>query len=261
MNAWADPYAISATVAAPFFGSLAGVLIRRLPLGEPVVLARSRCPSCGHLLGPLDLVPLLSWVARAGRCRYCAQPIGGFYPGVEIAAIVLALWAGAVLSGWLLWATCGLGWALLALAVIDSRRFVLPDQLTLPLILAGLAVAYALDPSSLPAHAMGATLGYGSFLGVAFVYRALRGCDGLGLGDAKLLAAAGAWVSWVGLPSVVLWACASAFATLLVSWALGRRVGRGSRVAFGPHLALGFWLVWLYGYAAIDRTWLAALTG
>ncbi|QLH39835.1 MAG: prepilin peptidase [Defluviicoccus sp.] len=111
------------------------MLILRLPDGAPVVLDRSRCPKCRHVLGARDLIPLVSWIALHRRCRYCGVTVGWFYPGIELAALAIAVWAVTEVSGWLLWATCALGWTLLALAATDVRRMVLPDVLTLPLLL------------------------------------------------------------------------------------------------------------------------------
>ena len=117
---WLAPVA-----AAPFVGSFLGVIAERLPAGRPVLIARSACPACDHRLGARDLVPVLSWLFNRGRCRHCGAALGLFYPGIELAALVLALWAAAVVSGWLLWASCALGWVLLALAVIggDTQQF------------------------------------------------------------------------------------------------------------------------------------------
>ena len=188
-----------ALLIAPFVGSFLGVLIERLPAGRPVLLGRSACDHCGRMLAVRDLVPLVSYLARRGRCACGEARLSAFYPAIELAALGVAMSAVAVLSGWLLWASLGLGWALLALAAIDLRHLVLPDILCLPLIPAGLAIAWALDPALLPDHALGAILGFAAFVAIAFVYRRLRGREGLGMGDAKLLAAAGAWLGWRAL--------------------------------------------------------------
>ncbi len=234
-------------LAAPFIGSFLGLVIQRLPTGAGVVLGRSACPHCGHRLGPRDLVPILSWLSSGGRCRHCAARLGFVYPAVEIAAIVIALWAASEQSGWLLWAGCALGWTLLVLAVIDRQHTILPDELTLALVPAGLGAAYLAEPSSLADHATGAVAGFAALLLVRWAYRRLRGREGLGLGDAKLLAGAGAWVSWPGLPSVVFLAAASALAIALCSSLVRRRIALTDRVPFGSYLCLATWLVWLYG--------------
>jgi leader peptidase (prepilin peptidase) / N-methyltransferase len=153
----------------------------------------------------------------------------------------------AGLSGWLLWASLALGWTLLALAAIDIRHYWLPDRLTLPLIPAGLLVAWLVDPAALAGHAIGALAGFLAFAGIAWAYRQLRRRAGLGLGDAKLLAAAGAWLGWPALPGLVVVAAGLALAVALVRAASGERLGAASRIAFGPYLALALWLFWLYG--------------
>ena len=234
-------------VAGPFVGSFLGVLVTRLPATEPVIVSRSRCPHCDHLLGPRDLVPLVSWLAGGGRCRYCSRPLGVFYPAIELAAVGVAGWAALVVAGWPLWATCALGWTLLALAIIDQRHLVLPDELTLPLVGAGLIVAYLLDADAAVDHAIGAVTGFAALFVLAAVYKRVRKREGLGLGDAKLFAAAGAWVSWSGLASVVLVASVTALVVVLVRSVLGRRITADERIPFGPYLCLATWLVWLYG--------------
>jgi leader peptidase (prepilin peptidase)/N-methyltransferase len=143
------------------------------------------------------------------------------------------------------------GWTLLTLAAIDWREFVLPYIITLPLIPSGLVVASAIDPGLLGAHALGALAGFASLALIASVYRRLRGREGLGLGDAKLLAAAGAWLGWQGLPSVVLIGAVSALTMALATALGGGKLAWTSRIAFGPHLALAFWLVWLCGPVVI----------
>ena len=133
-GAWIWP-----VIAAPFVGSFLGVLVLRLPAGQPVGLVRSACPHCGMTLGLGDLVPLASWLVLRGRCRHCSAALGPFYPGIEIAALGLAAWAALALPAPLVWAGCVLGWTLLAAALIDLRHLILPDALVLPLIPAGIA--------------------------------------------------------------------------------------------------------------------------
>lgn len=234
-------------LAAPFVGSFLGVLVTRLPGDEPVVWGRSACDSCGHRLGARDLMPLVSWLALSGRCRYCGAAIAGFYPAIELGAIAIALWAASVADGWLLWATCALGWTLLALALVDWRDGILPDALTLPLLALGLGVTYFSDPTHLADSAIGAAAGFLFFVAIRWLYRRLRGREGMGLGDAKLLAAAGAWVAWDGLPSVVLVATALGLAAALIMALRGRRMTGDLSLAFGPALCAGLWIVWLYG--------------
>ena len=234
-------------LAAPFVGSFLCLVIVRLPVGGNVVFGRSTCVTCGHTLGPTDMVPLLSWLVCRGRCRHCGARVSMFYPGVELAALAISIWAAMVVGGWLLWASSILGWSLLAVAVIDWRHKLLPDGLTLPLIVLGLGTAYWANPANITDHLTGALGGFAAFAAIAWAYRRLRGRQGLGLGDAKLLAAAGAWTSWTGLPSVVLIGALTALGLALVGTARGDALRATTELAFGPHLALGTWLVWLYG--------------
>jgi leader peptidase (prepilin peptidase)/N-methyltransferase len=145
------------------------------------------------------------------------------------------------------WLDALFGWWLLALGWIDLRRWILPDVLTLPLIPIGLVLAAVLGPEELVDRIAGAAFGYAGLWAVAWIYRRLRGRDGLGLGDAKLLAAAGAWVGVSGLPSVL---AGGAIAALLAAGGLalaGTRLRRDSALPFGPFLAAAAWAVWLFG--------------
>ena len=232
-------------IAAPFVGSFLGVLIRRLPERRPVVKARSGCEHCGALLMPRDLVPLLSWVVQWGRCRYCRHPLGSFYPAVELAALAVALIAVTVDPPGRAWLDCLLGWWLLALGWIDLRCWLLPDTLTLPLILVGLAAAAALEPEQLLDRALASVLGYAVLRGIAWAYRRLRRRDGLGHGDAKLFAAAGAWLGTAPLPQVIL--LAAPLGLLAAPALAGLRLRAHSAVPFGPFLALAIWILWLFG--------------
>ncbi len=238
---------VIALLCAPIIGSFLGVLIRRLPAGEPIAITRSRCDACDHALGAADLVPLLSYVAQKGKCRYCGAPIGFFHPATELAAVTVALWAASIDSGPSLWADCVLGWTLLALAWIDFQHMVLPDLLTLPLILAGLAFAWVVDRPHIAEHAAGAAIGWLLFAALVHGYRALRGRDGLGEGDAKLLAASGAWVTWLGLGPVMLVAALLGLGLGLVGLLSSGKMKAATPIPFGPPLAMATWLVWLYG--------------
>lgn len=136
---------------------------------------------------------------------------------------------------------------LVSLTVIDLRSYRLPDALTLPLLLAGLALAGLQDSNTLLWHAVAATVAGLTLYATRSLYRAWRGCDGLGLGDVKLFAAAGAWIGLDGLASSLLIACLTALA-VAVLWKLADpAVNSRSVLPFGPFLAIGIWIVWLYG--------------
>ena len=230
------------------------LLIRRLPLGRPVVFARSACESCGTLLGARDMVPLLSLLVLRGRCRHCGARVALAHAAVEMACLLIAVWVAMVAEGPAeMWLGCVLGWTLLALAWIDWEHLLLPDVLTLPLILAGLGGAAVLDPDGLTLHAVGALAGYLIFRGIEIGYRRLRGRDGLGAGDAKLAAAAGAWLGVAALPTVIFLAAVSGLLMALGLRVAGRKVGGAVKLPFGlPPAAI--WIIWLYG---VNLGWLA----
>jgi len=235
---------IAPVLCAPFIGSFAGVLISRLPTGRGFVLGRSACDTCGHALGIPDLVPLASYAALRGRCRHCGAPIGRFHLWVELAALAITLWAVASGErGALLWAGSVLGWSLLTLGWIDALCQRLPDILTLPLLVAGLSEALLLEPDALTNRAIGAIAAYAGFRLIALVFRRLRGREGLGEGDAKLLAAGGAWVGAWLLPDVLV----AGAGTALLYAVRKFRLDPSERIPFGPFLAAGVWLMWLYG--------------
>lgn len=243
--------AASALLVAPFAGSFFANVAVRLPAGQDVVRGRSRCPACAHPLAAADLVPLVSWLMLGRHCRYCRAAIPAFYPLFELASLAIALWAVLVVPGWLVWPTCVLGWVLLCLAEIDRRHLLLPDALTLPLLGLGLIVTALALQDWLPDHVIGAAAGFSAFALIAAAYRRLRRREGLGLGDAKLLAAGGAWLGWQALPTVVLLAAilglAAVLAVRLVRRGEMRPLEGDQPVAFGPFLAAAIWLVWLYG--------------
>ncbi|MBO1325122.1 prepilin peptidase [Acetobacter sp. TBRC 12305] len=241
---------------APFVGSFLGVLACRLPRGERVLIARSACAGCGAVLGPHELVPLVSYLIQNGRCRSCGARIDAEHPAMELMALgiavlaLLACWQGVKTGVYgasfpmqVVWQGCVLGWWLLVLAMIDFRTYRLPDVLTLPLVALGLALAAGGGWRAVMVRGVGAGLGYAAFAGMAALYRRVRGQDGLGLGDAKLLAAAGAWLGPAVLPRLV---CAAAVLTLGGAWLATRGgLARGQRVPFGPGLAVAIWGAWL----------------
>lgn len=231
-------------VIAPFIGSFLGVLIRRLPRGEPVGMDRSRCEACHHILGPAELIPLLSYILQRGRCRACDTRISPFHLAIELAATAIAILC-VVLAGAdspLIWGDVLLGWGLLALSWIDFETFRLPDALTLPLLLCGLAEG-VLTPEGAPleSRVAGVLAGWGFFTLVSVLYKAVRKRDGLGGGDARLFAAGGAWLGVEALPLALLGAslCGLLFALALA--VRGRTLHARMMLPFGPCLALVIW--------------------
>ncbi len=241
----ADLAAVMLLVLAPVIGSFLGVVVRRLPEGRAIAWSRSHCEECQAMLRIRDLVPIVSWLAARGRCRYCGAKLGLFYPLIEIMALLIALISLALDGFPRVWLDCLLGWWLLALSWIDLRHWLLPDLLTLPLVVLGLLAAAVLDPGALLDRTLGAALGYLAMRAVALVYRAIRRREGLGGGDAKLLSAAGAWVGASALPQVILVASLAALAAAAVLHLRGARLNAQSALPFGPFIGLAMWAVWL----------------
>jgi leader peptidase (prepilin peptidase)/N-methyltransferase len=158
----------------------------------------------------------------------------------------LALWRGGAPDAAIVLLSLILGAALIALSEWDRTAFRLPDALTLPLVLIGF-VAAALMGTGVAWHALSAALGLVLILLVDWGYRAWRGRPGIGMGDAKLFAASGAWLGAQALPTVLLWACMAALAVLLLAHVRGRRIAATTAVPFGSFLAFGTWLVWCLG--------------
>ncbi len=163
------------------------------------------------------------------------------------AAIAAPAIAGRTPDAGLLVATLLLAGLLAALSLIDQATLRLPDPLTATLALAGLAVCLVQTPEQLASHLAGMLAGFMALALVAEAYYRWRDVRGLGLGDAKLLGAAGAWVGIEGLATVLLWASAGALLAALIARSFGYAVEWRTRLAFGPFLALATWLVWLFG--------------
>ena len=170
-------------------------------------------------------------------------------------SVLMAL-AGAAVGTWAALAqptplaavlTALLGWQLLVIAVIDAEHFLLPDQLTLPLLATSGLAALLLDQTAPLDAVIGAAVGFAGLWLLAFAYHRLRGREGLGDGDPILLAAGGAWVGWIGLPSVLLWASAAGLSFVAARLLTGGRVSGEDRLPFGPCLAAGIWLTWILG--------------
>ncbi|MHC1479026.1 prepilin peptidase [Frateuria aurantia] len=227
-----------------------------LPPG--IVLKPSHCPHCNHRLGVLDNIPVFSWLALRGRCRYCQARISVQYPLVELAAAVMAA-ASVACLGANLQGACGvaLSLALLTLAVIDLRTQLLPDVITLPLLWGGLLLSL-LPAGPSPAEAiLGAAIGYLSLWSVYWLFKLLTGKEGMGHGDFKLLAALGAWMGPSALLPIILLSSLVGAVVGLGLIAL-RRHQQGIPMAFGPFLAAAGWL-WLLCGSPLDHLYMQLL--
>jgi leader peptidase (prepilin peptidase)/N-methyltransferase len=232
-------------------GSFLGAIVMRWPRGESVVRGRSKCDGCARALGPVELIPIVGALIARGKCKTCGALIDPAHGLVEVGAALIAglsLWLLPLPAAMLFMAG---GWLLLTLAVLDARHFWLPDSLTLPLAALGLTLGDWVLPAPFPDRLIGAAIGYGGLFLLAIGYRRLRGHEGLGLGDAKLLGAIGAWLGWHLLPLVLLLASLGG-----LCWALALHLRSGSvdartRFPFGTFLCLAVapaaWLGWSFG--------------
>lgn len=234
-------------------GSYLNVVIHRLPLGRSTVHPRSRCPRCDAAIRARDNVPVLSWLLLRGRCRACGAPIHWRYPLIEVATAVLFVASverfgprpEALLAAIL-------GSLLLALAAIDVDHLYLPDRLTLGGTVAGVALQGLADGGSLASAVQGALLGGGLLLVVAGAWLLAAGREGMGLGDAKMLAMIGAFLGWPGV-AVTLVVAAAAGAAAGVGLLAARRIDLQARLPFGLFLALGGLVALFAGPALVAR--------
>jgi len=198
---------------------------------------RSRCPSCGHAIAWYENIPLASWLWLRARCSACKAPISARYPLIEVATAVLF-----ALVGWrfgtepvaLLW--CFFCAVLVALAGIDWDTTLLPDNLTLPLLWAGVASAALGWTIPLADAVWGAIVGYLSLWSVYWLFKLTTGKEGMGFGDFKLLAALGAWLGWKMVLPIVLGASVIG-AIVGIIMKMSSSLREGHYVPFGPFLA------------------------
>ncbi len=267
----ADP--VFATLIALFVGLCVGsflnVVIHRLPKmlergwqaqcaelrgetppAEPtynLVVPRSACPACGQPITALQNIPVVSWLALGGKCASCKAPISVRYPVVEILGGLLAAYAiwrfGATPRGV---AGCVLLWSLLALTMIDIDTQLLPDDLTLPLLWAGLIANLWGLFAPLRDAVIGAVAGYLALWTIYWLFKLIRGKEGMGHGDFKLLGALGAWLGWQVLPVIVL---LSSVVGAVIGITLIVFKGRDNQLplAFGPYLAIAGGVALFFG--------------
>ncbi len=261
-------------------GSFLNVVIHRLPKmmerdwaaqcaelrGETVpapetynlVVPRSACPSCGHRIGALQNIPVVSWIALRGKCSACRTPISIRYPLVE--ALTGALSAGLALHfgyGLALAGALVFTWALVAAAFIDLDTTLLPDDITLPLLWLGLLLNVGGTYVPLSDAVIGAAAGYLILWSIYWGFKLLTGKDGMGFGDFKLLGAIGAFLGWKLLPVVILLSSVVG-AAVGISMIVFARHGRSVPIPFGPYLAAAGLLAMVWGTDLVHY-WLSSI--
>lgn len=212
-----------------------------------LMVPRSRCSDCGHLIQWYENIPVLSWMLLRGRCSDCGTGISIRYPLIELIS--------GLAGGWLIWhfgatpqgiALVALTWALIALTFIDLDHQLLPDSITLPLLWLGLLLNTQGVFTSLESAVYGAIAGYLVLWGVYWAFKLLTGKEGMGYGDFKLLAALGAWGGIQILPLVILLSSVVGVILALGLIAL-RRHSAQNPLPFGPYLAIAGWIALIWG--------------
>ena len=223
-----------------------------------LMVPRSACPHCGHLITALENIPVLSYLALRGKCRQCKAPISPRYPLVELLTGVLSailVWRfGIGLAGM---AVLVFAYLLIAMTFIDVDTQLLPDDLTLPLLWLGLLVNLNGTFVPLSEAVLGATAGYLCLWLIFWAFKLATGKEGMGYGDFKLLAALGAWLGWKMLPVIVLLSSAVGAIVGIGLIFLTKR-GRNVPMPFGPYLAAAGMLALWYG-KPLMQIWLGSL--
>ena len=217
-----------------------------------LVLPRSRCPQCNHLIGSSENIPVLSWLFQKGRCKHCDCKISKRYPIIELLTGVLSLLVALVIPfGWPLLFALVFTWVLISLTFIDFDTMLLPDQLTLPLLWLGLLVNVAGTFTDLTSAVIGAVFGYLALWSIYWLFKLVTGKEGMGYGDFKLLAALGAWFGWQALPLIILLS-SLAGAVIGIAIILSSKDKKSRAIPFGPYLAIAGWAFLVYGHGITE---------
>ena len=265
-------------------GSFINVVIHRLPLmlerewrrecrqflelaeeapAEPafnLAVPGSHCPHCRKAIGPLENIPVVSYLLLKGRCSGCEARISLRYPAIELLSALLSFavaWRFGPTAQMV--AALALTWALLALSGIDLDRQLLPDVITLPMLWLGLLLSVANVFTDSTSSIIGAAAGYLALWLVYQLFKRLTGKEGMGYGDFKLLALLGAWLGWAYLPLIVILSSVVGAVTGILMIVLLRRDHRAP-MPFGPYLAAAGWVALVWG-DALNGLYLGWLDG
>jgi leader peptidase (prepilin peptidase)/N-methyltransferase len=260
-------------VFALMVGSFLNVVIYRLPiimerewriqcqdfLGHPdteklpverynLVVPRSRCPHCDHLISAWENIPVISYLFQKGRCRHCSKPISMRYPVIEALTAVLSV---MVINHFgLNWSAISLlilTWGLISLSFIDFDHHLLPDNLTLPLMWLGLLMAvFGIGAVDVKSAVVGTMIGYASLWTIFQLFRLATGKEGMGYGDFKLLAVFGAWLGWQQLPLIILLASFVGAVVGILNIVI-RKKDKSQPIPFGPFLCTAGFIAMLWG--------------
>ena len=248
---------IFVVILGGLWGSFANVCIHRLPQNKGVVSGRSHCPKCKKEIVWQDNIPIISYLILKGKCRKCKRKISSQYPMVEMINILLFLIIyflfGISLTTILLMI---LSLSFLIIFFIDLKHFIIPNSLTFSMMILGFIKSF--DPnlnSIFPNYInslIGGLFGYGIIFSIIFFYKQIRKKEGMGLGDAKLLAVIGFWFGWIAIPFVLF--LSSIFALVSVIPDLIKKNKKmTSQIPFGPYIILAtiFYLVFRNNFISI----------
>lgn len=212
-----------------------------------LVVPRSRCPNCQHLITALENIPVISYLFLKGRCKECGTRISLRYPAIELltalASVSVAYYFGVTIQT--LFAII-LTWALIALSFIDIDEQLLPDNITLPFLWLGILLNLFGVFTTLQASVIGAMLGYGTLWTVYIIFKLVTGKEGMGHGDFKLLGLLGAWFGWQVLPLIIVMSSLVG-AVIGIAMIVLKSRDRNIPIPFGPYLAIAGWISMIWG--------------
>lgn len=217
-----------------------------------LMLPRSKCPKCAHQIKWYENIPVLSYLFLRGKCSACKTPISLRYPTIELitgALFFYCIWRWGLTPTGLAW--CGFSATLLSLSMIDWDTTLLPDDMTLPLLWAGLLLAaLKVTNVSLESATWGAAAGYFSLWLIYWIFKLVTGKEGMGYGDFKLFAALGAWFGWQALIPIILMASVIG-AIIGIALKFSSKLREGGYIPFGPFLGLAGFSAMFFGPQAI----------
>ncbi len=221
----------------------------KLTLSTP----RSTCPSCQTPLRIIDNVPVISWLLLRGKCAHCQAPISARYPLIELLTAAMSFLVAQYFGfSYFTIALLFFSYVLIAATFIDLDTMLLPDQLTLPLLWAGLSLSLlGVSPVTLQDAVIGAIAGYLALWSVYWLFKLATGKEGMGYGDFKLLAALGAWLGWQQLPLIILLSSLVGLVFGIIQLRL-KKQGIDKAFPFGPYIAIAGWIALLWGHEIID---------
>ena len=227
---------------------------------EPFNLSKpdSRCPKCDHQIRWYENIPLISYLVLKGKCSNCKTPISIRYPLVELATGILSAVAAYMLGfTFETLAVLGFTWCLVALTMIDFDHQLLPDNITLPLLWAGLLINCFSVFAPITDAVIGAAAGYLVLWSIYWIFKLLTGKEGMGYGDFKLLAALGAWMGWQQLPVIIILSSAVG-AVIGIGLIIFKGRDKNIPMPFGPYLAIAGWIALFWGNSLIEvyNSWL-----